>query len=309
MIDRRLAATAVIVGIILAAVGGAIAPAHAANYGVAAARPASMRSAVGGRAFGTRGVGNFGGRRALFVICGERRILLMVTGVNGTTIDATTRGGRSVTVMVDGSTTYREAGASASLSDVHAGSVIAVCGIRGGPNAIHATRVMILLPHLRGVVTAVNGSTLTVTGFDGTTHTIRVNAQTRYERADQSVTLSDVKVGTAVVAVGTENTDGSFSARLVMLELPHVVGQVTAINGSSISVLSPSGTTYTVITSTTTSYAAPGGAPASASSVQPGTLIGAEGTLSANGKTLSALRIVVLPAPGGASGGMWFRYH
>jgi len=299
----------VIAGSLLAAVGVAIAP---FNGGQTAAASASIQGAAWGGAFSNSGNGHGGkghadrdksyagrghagrcdGDHGMY---GHHGVILRVKSVNGTTISATTWGGRPVTVTVSGSTLYREDDMSATLSDVHAGSMILVRGSRVGTDTIAATWVMIVLPHLAGVVTAVNGSTLTVTGFDGVSHTITVNGQTRYERAGQPATLADVKVGTAIVAEGTENPDGSLSAVAVMIQVPHVIGRVTSVNGATITVSSPDGTVYTVTTSGSTVYAAPGGTSVSASSVQIGTFIVAQGTFGANRHTLSALRIIVLP--------------
>src|SRR3954463_1794180 len=51
--------------------------------------------------------------------------VLAVTGVSGNTntITATGRGGQTITVNVSATTAYTEAGASASLADIHPGSV------------------------------------------------------------------------------------------------------------------------------------------------------------------------------------------
>src|SRR5205807_5695871 len=92
---------------------------------------------------------------------------LTVTGVSGNTITATGRGGQTITVQVSATTAYTEAGASAALSDIHAGSIIAVQGSYANTSGttINATGVTILLPMEAGVVTTVNGDTLTLTGF------------------------------------------------------------------------------------------------------------------------------------------------
>src|SRR5262249_26230218 len=149
-----------------------------------------------------------------------------------------------------------------------------------------------------GVVTGVNGSTLTLTGFDGASHTITIDSATRYQKAGQSATLADVTVGTAIVAEGTLQSDGSLHAVRITIQVPRIAGQVTAVNGTSYTVSGRFGTTYTVATTSSTTYINPEGTTASATAIKTGTFIIAEGTLSADGKTLTALRIVVLPASG-----------
>jgi hypothetical protein len=224
--------------------------------------------------------------------------VLAVTGVSGNTITATGRGGQSVTVQVSAATTYTEAGASASLAAIHPGSLIAVRGSRADTSAttINATRVAILLSRVAGVVTNVTGNTITLTGFDGASHTVNVTGQTRYQKAGASAALSDVTSGTAIVAAGTLDSNGTLTGVRVLIRVPRIGGEVTAVNGSSYTVTARFGATYTVNPTSSTTYTNPNGTATSASAVKVGTYIAAEGTLSADGKTLTAQRILVVPA-------------
>src|SRR5207249_2781168 len=74
---------------------------------------------------------------------------------------------------------------------------------------LNATAIEIVLPQRTGVVTAVNGNPLTVTGFDARTYTITVGGDTTYRRADHTAALSDVAVGSLISAEGTLSSDGS----------------------------------------------------------------------------------------------------
>lgn len=249
----------------------------------------------GGWGFGG-GPGRFGGGHGGFGRGGG----LTVTGVNGNAITATGRGGQTVTVQVSATTAYTEAGASASLSDVQSGSIIAVQGSFANTSGttINATGVTIVLPTEAGVVTNVNGDTLTITGFDGTTHTVTLSGSTRYQKAGQSAAQSDVTTGTAIEVEGTLNSDGSLSAVRVTIRTPRLGGQVSAVNGSSYTIKGRGGSTYTVTATSSTVYVNADGSAATASAVKSGVSISAEGTLSSDGKTLTALRIVILPARG-----------
>jgi hypothetical protein len=247
----------------------------------------------------------FGGRRGHV---GFGRVLA-VRGVSGNTITATGRDGQTVTVQVSMTTAYTEAGTSASLADIHPGSFIAVRGSVAGTSAttINATSVTILLSREAGVVTNVAGDTITLTGFDGASHTVSVTSQTRYQKAGASAALSDVTTGTAIVAAGTLDSNGTLTAVRVMIRVPHVGGEVTAVNGSSYTVTARFGTTYTVNATSSTTYVNPDGTATSASAVKVGTYIAAQGTLSADGKTLTAQRILVRPA--GTDRGFGFRHR
>jgi hypothetical protein len=61
------------------------------------------------------------------------------------------------------------------------------------------------------------GNTLTLTGFDGASHTVAVTGQTRYQKAGASAALSDVTTGTAIVAEGTLGSNGTLTAVRVCL--------------------------------------------------------------------------------------------
>src|SRR5205814_6723203 len=120
---------------------------------------------------------------------------------------------------------------------------------------INATSVRILLSMEAGVVTSVTGSnTITLTGFDGASHTVSVTDQTRYQKAGANASLSDVTTGTAIVAAGTLDSNGTLTAKRVMIRVPRIGGQVTAVNGSSYTVSARFGTTYTVNATASTTY-------------------------------------------------------
>ncbi len=175
---------------------------------------------------------------------------LVVTAVNGDTITAT---GRAITetVQVSSTTVYTEAGSTASLSDVTVGSRIQARGTSSGTNSINATAIIIQLPTVNGVVTAVNGDSLTVTrmgprggrgprgaaattpGTTGTTTatapttttTVLMTSSTTYALGGRpaststatSASLSSITVGTRINAEGTLGSDGVLTARRIQI--------------------------------------------------------------------------------------------
>lgn len=244
---------------------------------------------------------------------------LIVTGVSGSTITATAHRAQTVDVQVTATTVYTEAGASASLSDVKAGEAIAVQTAGGvpmpgrpmygapltGTQTITATGVTIILPRVSGVVSAVGASSLTLSTLDGVTKTVTLTSATRYQKAGQTVALSDVTLGTAVTSEGPLSADGSLAAVRVTIALPHLFGRVASVNGSTITLSGERGVTKTMTTSGSTTYVNADGSAATASAVKVDSFIGGEGVLSSDGKTLSALRVIVGwgKGPGGQDGG------
>jgi len=182
---------------------------------------------------------------------------LRVTAVNGDTINAITRGNLPVTITVGtATTTYKEVGVTtASLTNVQPGESILARGKRTATRTIQATVVRILLARDAGVVTAVNGSSLTVTGASATPHTVNIAATTAITRAGVTAAATDITPNTVIVAMGTPNTDGSLNATRVVIRAAHVAGRVTAVNGSAITVQAAYGATYTVNTLNSTVYA------------------------------------------------------
>ena len=281
------------------------------SYQQASAAPATGAGAAAGRySIQGRGPGGRGGMGGLDGGFGGRGggmgmgRSLTVTGVTGNTITATARGSQAVTVTVSATTVYTEAGASATLSDVTAGEIIAVRGTRSSEAArtISATGVTIVLPTEVGVVTAVNGSTLTMTGFNGATRTVTVDGTTRYQKAGAPAALTDIATGAAIVAEGKLGSDGVLTAKRVTIQLPRAGGQVTAVNGSSYTVTGRGGAPTTITTSGATTYGNFDGTAATAATIKVGSVIMAEGTLSADGKTLTAQRVTIAPAGMGMGG-------
>ncbi len=204
----------------------------------------------------------------------------------------------TVTITVNATTVYTRADQAASLSDVHVGSLLDVQGTPTGDATIAASAIRIVLPQRSGVVTAVNGNNLTVTGFDARTYTITVGSSTTYHRAGQSAALSEIAVGSLISAEGDLSSDGStLNALSVTIQLPRVVGQVSAVSGNTVTVKSPDGTTSTVLLTDATTYTAGPKATADKSSITVGSFIMAEGTLGSDG-TLTALRVDIATAIG-----------
>jgi hypothetical protein len=72
-----------------------------------------------------------------------------------------------------------------------------------------------------GTVTANNGTSIVVKTRDGSSLTINVDATTKYQVAGKtSATLSDIAVNAIVMAEGTKNADGTFSATVVRAFTP-----------------------------------------------------------------------------------------
>ncbi|HEY8742329.1 MAG TPA: DUF5666 domain-containing protein [Chloroflexota bacterium] len=267
----------------------------------------STQTATGHSGMGTRGGAPFGPGGAPF---GPGRGRpggpggLTVSAISGNTITAKRPEGSTQTITVTSSTVYTVAGTPAQLSDIKSGAQIHALGTLSN-GTLTATHIDIVLPHLGGKLTAISGSTLTVTDRAGTARKVIVSAATTYQRSGVAINISDLQVGNQIDAVGSLNSDGSLAARVVHVILPAVDGAVTAVNGSTITVQArgPNAGTKTITVNGSTTYTLGGpGSPAtgSLSNVQVGGHIHAEGTLNSSGMLLASAVHINLPAVDGA---------
>lgn len=146
-------------------------------------------------------------------------------------------------------------------------------------------------------VTSVSGQTITATQPSGASVTVKVTSSTVYTRAEKTISLSDIKAGDVIHAIGTRNSDGSITATRVEIELPHYDGQVKSISGSTITIQDTDGTHVIHTSSGTTVVKA--GQTASLSDIATGSQIVAEGTKNSDGSLNAEAIRIVLPMAGG----------
>jgi Domain of unknown function (DUF5666) len=141
-----------------------------------------------------------------------------VSAVSDSGFSLESRDGTSWTVNVDASTKYSlgSARSAGSKSDVKVGSEVVVQGTQSSGNTIAAISVAIAQPRVSGEVTAKTASTITIKKYDGTTQVINVTGSTTYHvSGSSSATLAQITVGMAIVAEGTQNSDGTLTATSV----------------------------------------------------------------------------------------------
>jgi hypothetical protein len=140
-----------------------------------------------------------------------------VTAVTANGFTLNSRDGTSWTITVNGSTAYKLGNADGSKSDVKVGSDVVVSGEKGASDmSLTAQTVHVRVPVVFGQVTAKTASTITIKRLDGTSQTIHVGSGTSYKvRGVDNAGLSDIAVGSAIVAQGSQRADGSIDATTV----------------------------------------------------------------------------------------------
>jgi hypothetical protein len=180
----------------------------AAPNPAASAAPGTVEPKGGGRRFKAfaPGFGDFG--RA-----GFRDIT--ITAINGSDVSLKTADGWTRTITVTSTTTITKGGATIGVDDLAVGDQVRFAQDRAADGTYTVTDIVVVLPTVIGEVTAIDGSTLTVTQPGGTTATVHVDRDTTYRVAGAAGSLSDVKVGSFIAAEGTQRADGSLDASIV----------------------------------------------------------------------------------------------
>ena len=118
-----------------------------------------------------------------------------------------------VKVNVSASTSYEQAGQTASSKALVVGAEVSVTGTVSSDHfQIDATTIDVLLPSVIGQVTAVSGTSITITSPGGTTETITTDSSTLFRNRSGKTTIASVAKGDTVEAYGTQGSDKSFSA-------------------------------------------------------------------------------------------------
>jgi len=140
-----------------------------------------------------------------------------VSDLTATSFKVTGRDGAVWTITLTGDTVYRYGPDDGTLADIANGDAVLVQGTSTGDNALTATGVAVRGDRAMGTVTAKTASSITIQGEDGTSVTIRVDADTVYRVAGgEDAALADIAVDDVIAVAGRERSDGSIDADVVM---------------------------------------------------------------------------------------------
>ena len=139
-------------------------------------------------------------------------------------------------------------------------------------------------------ITAISGSSLTLETVDGWTRTITITDATELSKDGEEIALSDLEVGDRVRFRQTVADDGSYTVTALGVVLPSVIGQVTAVDGDSMTLTQPDGTSVTVNVDDATEFTVGGETGQSLSDVEVGMVVAASGEQNDDG-SLDASRV------------------
>jgi hypothetical protein len=122
------------------------------------------------------------------------------------------------TILTASAATYGELGTSVPASAVKTGTEIVAFGLVDADHtSLDASSLRIVGPETGGQVTAVSGATITVSSPAGTTK-ITTTSATIFKADGTASSLSGVKKGDFVQAIGSSQPDGSFQATGISVE-------------------------------------------------------------------------------------------
>lgn len=238
--------------------------------------PSGLRGLFGA----ARGSGSFGGAAGI----GYRGIT--IAKIDGSSLELKTDDGWTRTVTVSADTTITKDGEAAKVGDLKVGDKISLRQKRNDDGTYTIVAIVVPVPTVAGTVTAVDSDSMTLKLRDGSPKTVDLTGATTFKLGRADGKKADVKVGSKVVATGSEGTGGSFTAKTVRVEVrvARVGGEVTATTKDTITVKQRDGTPATIKVGTDTKFALRGDTTPALSDIVVGMRVQAYGTLGADGK-------------------------
>jgi hypothetical protein len=141
---------------------------------------------------------------------------ITIASINGSNLSLKTDDGWTRTIAVGSSTTITKGGQTISVGDLKAGDQIVFRETKGTDGSYAINEIRVVLPVVGGKVTAVGSDSITIETKGGASATIHVTSSTTYDvNGNASAKLSDITVGSVVIAEGTLRSDGSLDASTV----------------------------------------------------------------------------------------------
>jgi hypothetical protein len=141
---------------------------------------------------------------------------ITISAINGSSLSLRTDDGWTRTITVGSSTTVSKGGATIAQGDLRVGDQIVFGETKASDGSYTIDQVRVVLPVVGGQVTAVGTDTIIIDQKGGGSATIHVSASTTYDiDGNATAKLSEITVGSFVVAEGTQRSDGSLDASTV----------------------------------------------------------------------------------------------
>jgi hypothetical protein len=238
-----------------------------------------------------------------------------ITKIDGTKLALQTGDGWARTIDTAGATITR-AGKTLAVTDLQVGDKITFRETRQSDGTYKINSIQVVVPTASGTVTAVTSGTVTINQPGGASKTLTLTGSTTYTRGGSAVTQSALVVGVRIVAQGTVDSAGHFTAAAVTIADSTVSGTVASKSTTAIVITTAPGKTTTVNVTAATKYVVIGVSAATLADIAVGARVTATGTLNTDG-SLDATRVqagfggpfkpgaVGSGIPGGPGRGRW----
>jgi hypothetical protein len=306
--SRRLPLQALIAVVILAlaavAVGaslvrpGALAPAPLAAAGASAAPadPSASPDASGkpDKASHSRGFGfGFGFGRGFGAgpstqgrtggVLGRGNFLgaIKITAIDGASVSLESASGWMRTIDTSGITITR-AGAAIKVGDLRVGDKVVLDETRNKDGSSTLKGLSVALEQRGGTISKLGSGSITLQQGKGTA-TVTTTSDTVYRRDGNAISRDDLAAGQRVTAVGTADADGNLTAEAVDVQPDVVMGTVTKVDGTTLTISTPGGGTATVKLTGKTTIKVAGTDTATASDIAVKSMVVAQGVKGSDG--------------------------
>ncbi len=211
---------------------------------------------------------------------------ISITAIDGTKLALETENGWTRTIDAAGATVTKD-GATVALAALKIGDRVVFRETRNGDSTFTISAIEVIQPAVAGTVASVAGSTVTITGRDGSTSKVVLTGSTTYQMAGQAATKDAVVTGAQIVARGTLATDGTLTATSVQVAPAMSAGTVKEKGASSLTLTTRDGSTVVVTVTGSTTYEVGGITSPTLADVKVGDVVMAAGARNADG-SLSA---------------------
>ena len=238
---------------------------------------------AGGNA-GGRGAPDFAGRpgpRLRDGGIGLRQIT--ITAIDGNQVTLGTPDGWRRTITISGDVKVTKGGQSIAASDLKVGDQVRFRQTRNSDGTFTVTDLAVVVPTIRGNVSAVTTSGFKLTTRDGSVWTITTNGSTKVWLGDTDGALSDVKDGDTVVVAGSTTAENAMTALSIGVAPARAVGTVTAKTADTVTIKRRDGSSLVIHVTGKTTFRVAGKDSATLSDVTVGMVLGASGRARADG--------------------------
>lgn len=207
---------------------------------------------------------------------------ITIKSIDGSSLGLGTDDGWSRTIVVTSDTKITKGGQPITVAGLAVGDEIRFSQKKGTDGTYAITAVVVPTPIAGGEVTAVDATTITIKAKGNTTRVIAVTGATVYQLGKATGTKADVKVGTRVLAQGTQSGT-TFTAITVRISIPEVGGEVTSKTDDTITIKGRNDKTTVLHVTDKTTYEVKGKDTATLSDIKVGDRVSAEGLPRADG--------------------------